>query len=61
MSKELEEFKKDLELQEKRVHEKIDPILKLRDKLTEKELVDKLSEAFYELEKEYLSENHDNM
>lgn len=52
MSKELDEFKNNIELQEKMVYEKIDPILKLydEDKITRKEFVEKLAEAFYDLE-----------
>ena len=44
----------DIELQKKRVYEKIGPILKLYDEgeLTKIELVNKLIEAFYDLEKE---------
>ena len=51
-NKELEEFKNDLEAQKKRVYEKIDPILQLFDngKITKKELIDRLAEAFYSLE-----------
>lgn len=50
--KELEEFKKTIELQKKRVEEKINPILQLyyQDKITQAELVDKLAEAFHSLE-----------
>lgn len=50
---ELKEFKNDIETQEKRVHERINPILELYDrgKIKRKELVEKLSEAFYNLER----------
>lgn len=43
-----------IELQKKRVYEKIDPILKLYDEgeLTKIELVEKLIESFYQLEEE---------
>jgi hypothetical protein len=49
---ELEKFKNDITAQEKRVNEKINPILELYDqgKIKRKELVEKLSEAFYSLE-----------
>lgn len=52
-TEELEEFKNDLENQEKRVNEKINPILELynQGKIKRKEAVEKLSEAFYGLEK----------
>lgn len=44
----------DIELQKKKVHEKIDPILKLynKDKITAVELVEKLAEAFRHLEED---------
>lgn len=56
MSKELDEFKNNIELQEKMVYEKIDPILKLydEDRITRKEFVEKLAEAFYDLEDEVI-------
>ena len=52
--KSLEEFQMDLELQKKRVGEKIDPILQsyYEFKINKKELIEKLAEAFYSLEKE---------
>ena len=54
MSKELEEFKKDLEYQEKKVYEKINPILELynKDKITMKELFVNLPQPFMELKEE---------
>ena len=53
-NKNLEEFERDLELQKKRVNEKINPILQLYDKgeIDKKEFVEKLAEAFYSLERE---------
>lgn len=51
----IEELKKNLESQEKRVYEKINPILQSynKDEITKKELIEKLSDAFYKLEEEY--------
>lgn len=45
-----------LELQEKKVYEKIDPILQLYDEgnITRIEFVEKLAEAFYSLEDEII-------
>lgn len=50
--KELEEFKKELEIQKQKVYKKIDPILQLYHEggINKKELVEKLAEAFYSLE-----------
>jgi len=50
----IEEFKKNLESQKKKVDEKIDPILQSYNKqeINKKELVEKLSDAFYKLEEE---------
>lgn len=50
--KELEGFKKELEIQKQKVYEKIDPILQLyhEGEINKKELVEKLAEAFYSLE-----------
>jgi hypothetical protein len=52
-NKELSKFENDIKTQEKRVHEKINPILELYDqgKINRKELAEKLSEAFYDLER----------
>lgn len=52
--KDIEEFKKDLQSQKKKVDEKINPILQSYDegKITKKELVEKLADAFYKLEEE---------
>ncbi len=46
--------KEDVELQKKKVYEKIGPILKLYDEgqLTKIEFVEKLAEAFYQLEED---------
>ena len=54
--KDIEEFKKDLQSQKKKVDEKINPILQLYDewKITKKELVEKLADAFYKLEEKFL-------
>lgn len=54
IDKELKKFKDDIEKQEKRVYKKINPILELYDhgKIRRKELIEKLSEAFYELDKD---------
>lgn len=54
MVDDIEEFKKNLQSQEKKVNKKIGPILKLYDegKITKIELVEKLSDAFYQLEEE---------
>lgn len=53
VTKELKKFDNDLKTQEKEVYEKIDPILKLYDngKIKKRELIEKLSEAFHDLEK----------
>lgn len=53
MIEELKELTDNLEMQKKKVDEKIGPILELCDqgKMTRKELVEKLSEAFHGLEK----------
>ena len=50
----IEEFKKNLQSQKKKVDEKINPILQSYDKgeITKKDLVEKLSDAFYRLEEE---------
>lgn len=50
----IEEFKKNLQAQKKKVDEKINPILHsyIKGEITQKELVEKLSDAFYELEEE---------
>jgi hypothetical protein len=47
-------FIDDIEMQEKRVNNKISPILELynQGKIDLKELVEKLSQAFYELDKD---------
>lgn len=54
MTDDIEEFKKSLQSQKKKVDEKINPILKLFDdgKITKMELIEKLADAFYRLEKE---------
>lgn len=54
IDKERTKFINDLETQKKRVYEKINPILKLYDngKIKRKELIEKLSEAFYDLDKD---------
>lgn len=51
---ELEQFKRNLAEQKRKVDEKIDPIKQLYDegKITKRELVEKLADAFHELEKE---------
>jgi len=48
----IEEFKKNLESQKRKVDEKINPILRSYDKqeINKKQLVEKLSDAFYELD-----------
>ena len=53
-NKEKEKFVNDLKIQEKRVNERINPILELynQGKIESKELVEKLSEAFYDLDKD---------
>ena len=53
--KDIEEFKKNLQSQKKKVDEKINPILRLYDdgQITKIELVEKLADAFYMLEEEY--------
>lgn len=50
-----EEFKKNLELQKKILDEKINPILELylQKKITKTDFIDRLAEAFKELELEY--------
>lgn len=50
----IEEFKKNLQAQKKKVDEKINPILHsyIKGEITQRELAEKLSDAFYELEKE---------
>jgi len=50
----VEEFKKNLQCQKKKVDEKINPILQLYDegKITKMKLVEKLADAFRRLEKE---------
>lgn len=50
----IEEFKKNLQSQKKKVDEKINPILNsyIKGEITQKELVEKLSDAFYELDEE---------
>lgn len=55
MTDDIEEFTKSLQSQKEKVDEKINPILKLFDegKITKTELVEKLANAFYRLEKEY--------
>ena len=47
-----EDFARKLALQEDKVYKKINPILQLydEDKITKKELVERLAEAFYSLE-----------
>ena len=52
----IEELKKNLESQKKEVDEKINPILQSYNKgdIDKKELVEKLSDAFYKLEEEYV-------
>ena len=47
-----EDFARALVLQEENVYKKINPILQLykEDKITKKELVERLAEAFYNLE-----------
>lgn len=52
-NEELEKFKSDLEDQEKMVNKRIGPILEQYDKgkIKRRELVEKLSEAFHDLEK----------
>ncbi len=49
---EFEQFKKNIAEQKKRVDEKIDPIKRLYDegKITKIEFVEKLADAFHELE-----------
>lgn len=51
---ELEQFKRNLAEQKKRVDEKINPIKQLYDegKITQREFVEKLADAFHELEEE---------
>jgi O-phosphoseryl-tRNA(Cys) synthetase len=53
-NKKKEKFVNDLKIQEKRVNERINPILELynQGKIESKELVEKLSEAFYDLDKD---------
>lgn len=53
-AEELEQFKRNLAEQKKRVDEKIDPIKQLYDegKITQIEFVEKLADAFHELEEE---------
>lgn len=47
-----EDFVRALALHEENVYKKIDPILQLykEDKITKKELIERLAEAFYSLE-----------
>lgn len=54
IDKEQKEFTNDIRMQEKRVYERINPILKLYDngKIKRKELIEKLSDAFYDLDKD---------
>lgn len=54
MEEDIEEFKKDLQSQKKKVYEKIDPILQLYNEgsITKIEFVEKLAEAFYLLEED---------
>ena len=54
IDKELKRFIDDIETQEKRVYKKINPILELYDhgKIKRKEFIEKLSEAFYDLDKD---------
>jgi len=56
----IEEFKKNLQSQKKKVDEKINPILQLyyKGEITKKELVEKLADAFYILEEEYKNYNY---
>lgn len=51
---EFEQFKRKIAEQKKRVDEKIDPIKQSYDegKITKREFVEKLSDAFHELEEE---------
>lgn len=51
------EFKKNLQSQKKKVDEKINPILHLykEGKITKIEFVEKLADAFYRLEEEYVN------
>ena len=58
---ELEEFKKDLEEQKKKVDEKIEPILQSyrEGKITTIDLVEQLSDAFYKLEEDEKEEDKD--
>ena len=50
----IEEFKKNLQSQKKKVDETINPILQsyAKGEITKKDLVEKLSDAFYRLEEE---------
>lgn len=52
---EFEQFKRNIAEQKKRVDEKIDPIKRSYDegKITKREFVEKLADAFHELEEDY--------